>query len=54
MAGSSIAGIVLTNIMESVFFLITISFVSCFSIILGCIYLKTGKEHRDKRKTSCH
>jgi uncharacterized Tic20 family protein len=53
MAEISIVGVVLTNIIESVFFLITLSLVSCFSIIVGCICLKTGKEHRGERKTSC-
>jgi hypothetical protein len=38
----------LTNILDSIFVLMVISLLTCFSIIAGCIYLKLGKPEGTK------
>jgi hypothetical protein len=52
MVGNSMTQIVLSNIIESVLFLMAISLFSGFSIIAGCICLMLGKGGRSKDKVS--
>jgi hypothetical protein len=47
MADHTIASI-LTNVLDSIFLLMVISILTCFSIIAGCIYLKLAKPEESK------